>query len=324
MSGLSIVGVPWEVHPENRVNAVPEGFDAHDHPNYTLLSRIGSQSMNGRVYEVKNHLDQSRIALKLMSVGHEGECRRATLLGEACPRYFPRVISWTTCPNVVVKAAEDEKHSDVFVEFAEREFVKKYVLDHIPGSDLYKKRLGVLMKKIHTSGAELLQDLRGVGVPESMLLQSKEQGGIEMTVMASELAYGDLMVLVKDDPHNEEIPRLVGEVFEAMEWLVRERIVHEDLHLGNILLRSDSRGRLSAVIHDFGESTEDRCPYEHTRDICKFLDALGALVHSEYGSVVSSARDSVDSFVQDNEAREITRDGMIDFLKKLQGIFGSM
>ena len=323
MSELNIVDVPWNVYPDSQVNAIPEEFDVCDELNYSLIQRIGSASMNGRVYEVEQNRTNTRIALKLMSIGNDDECKRATILGETCPLYFPRVVSWGTCQNVIVRN-EGEEHSDVFTEFAEREFIKKYILDRTHESPIYKKRLCILMKKIHTTGVQLMRDLENIGVPTSILLRYRTHRGIAMTVMASELLHGDILNLVKENPRHEDIPRLIGEVFAAMRWLVRRQIVHEDLHLGNILLRSNHDGRLSAVIHDFGESTEDRSPYEHTRVIYKFLDALITSIHSDYENIVISARLSVDSFLQNSEPQEITQDDMIVFLRRLQEGFSSI
>lgn len=322
MSELNIVDVPWNVHPESKVNSIPEEFDVCDELRYSIIQRIGSPSMNGRVYEVEQNGTGTRIALKLMSIDNDEECRRAKILGATCPLYFPWVVSWGTCDNVIVRP-EGQQHSDVFTEFAEREYIKTFVLDKMPGTPIYKKRLGILMKKIHTSGEELMRDLESAGVPTSILLQYQTHRGIGMTVMASELMYGDFSSLVKEYPRHKEIPRLIGEVFEAMIWLVRKNIVHEDLHLGNILLRSDHEGNLSSVIHDFGESTENRSPYEHTRDIYKFLDALITLVHIDYENIIMSSRVSVDSFLQNKGSSEITQDDMLDLIRKLQRGFAS-
>lgn len=323
MSELNIVNVPWNVHPDSKVNIVPEEFDVCDELRYNIIQRIGSPSMNGRVYEAEQTRTNTRIALKLMSIGNEDECIRATDLGRTCPLYFPRVVSWSTCDHVIVRP-EGQRHSDAFTEFAEREFIKKYSLDRIPGEPIHKKRICILMKKIHTGGAELMQDLKDIGVPTSILSESQAHRGIMMTVMASELMYGDFLSLFKEYPRHKEIPRLIGEVFAAMRWLVRKKIVHEDLHLGNILLRSDQEGNLTAVIHDFGESTENRAPYEHTRDIYKFLDALIKTIDSGYENIVVSAKVSVDSFLQKKESRDITQEDMLEFMRKLQDGFSNI
>ena len=119
-----------------------------------------------------------------------------------------------------------------------------------------------------------MDDISDIGVPHTILNRVDTTCGIEMLVMASELLSGDLLSLVKSNPGHKELPRLVGEVFSILRSLVREKIVHEDLHLGNVLIRSDETGYLTSVIHDFGESTRDRSPYEHLRDISKFIHSL--------------------------------------------------
>jgi len=45
---------------------------------------------------------------------------------------------------------------------------------------------------------------------------------------------------------------------------------------------------LTSVIHDFGESTLDRSPYEHMRDVNTFLHALITSVGTKYEDIIQS------------------------------------
>lgn len=307
---INISDFPWNIHPQNPINSIPDDFNVCDDFSFRIMSRIGSASMNGRVYEVEQNSTGLRIALKFMSKENRHECILASRLGSSMPRFFPRVVSWAICPNVIVP------NDDSFIEYVEREFMKSYVIENMIGTPLEIKRMRINLRGIYSNGPSLFREFKAMGVPHNILQDLQDYRGISMMVMASELMSGDLLSLIQETPEDKEIPRLIGEVFAGMRALVRHKVVHEDLHLGNILLRSDENGKKSSVIHDFGESTIDRSPYEHIRDIVKFLDALP----KKYEDIVISSRVIVDNF-QISKGDNITSNDMLNLLIKLQTHF---
>ncbi len=321
-SGLNIADVPWNTHPENDQNLIPEHFDVCDELTFRIMSRIGSVSVNGRVYEVEQITTRARVALKFMTVNNEHECKLASYLGSLNPRFFPRVISWQTCPNVVVRGA-NEANSDAFIDHAETQFIKSYIAENMIGTAIEKKRMRIKLRKVHGTKSSIMKQIRELGVSHEIVQGIQAHRGIEMTVMASELMSGDFGTFIKENPRSIEIPRLIGEVFAGLRILVRERIVHEDLHLGNVLIRSDADGNLSSVIHDFGESTTDRSPYEHIRDIVKFLNSLIYLLPREYEEILASSRIIVDE-IQIRKGNDIDTNDMKSLLGNLQNHFSSL
>jgi len=321
-SGLNIADVPWNTHPENNQNNIPEHFDVCDELSFRVISRIGSASVNGRVYEVEQTNTHARVALKFMTVNNEHECRLASYLGSLNPLYFPRVVSWQTCPNVIVRE-ENQVNSDAFIEHAERQFIKSYIIENMIGTAIEKKRMRINLRNIHGTNNSIFRQIRDLGVSHEIIQGIQAHRGIAMTVMASELMSGDFATFIKENPRSTEIPRLIGEVFAGLRTLVREQIVHEDLHLGNVLIRSDVDGNLTAVIHDFGESTTDRSPYEHIKDIVKFLDSLIYLLPREYEEIIASSRIMVDD-IQIRKGNDIDANDMKGLLRNLQNHFSSI
>lgn len=304
---MDISNVSWNVYPQNPVNSIPKSKDL----SFRIISRIGSASMNGRIYEAEQKTNEKeRVALKFMLKENIEECYLASRLGEKHPIFFPRVLGWKY-DNVIVRE-ETKEHSDIFLENAEISYIKNFVLQNMKCD----KRLRIMMKKMNSKGEILMQDLKDLGVPHSVLKEVNTDGKIEMLLMASELLSGDLVSFIKSNPKHKEIPRLVSEVFGGLRVLVSERIVHEDLHLGNVLLRSDSNGHITSVIHDFGESTLDRSPYEHMRDVNTFLHALITSVGTQYEDIIQSCQRLIDSVDVSS-----TRDDVIDVLIKIQELF---
>ena len=60
---------------------------------FRVIGRIGSQSLNGRVYEAEHDDTICRVALKTMMIDSISECEIAQKLGENYPHLFPQVIT---------------------------------------------------------------------------------------------------------------------------------------------------------------------------------------------------------------------------------------
>lgn len=313
---VNVINLEWKLHPRN-----PNRLKIHSCNNESLkiISRIGSASMNGRVYEAEHIPSGVHVALKIMLETNSRESIIAHYLGTIEPLYFPRVISWNICSKVMVRK-EEQIQTDTFIELAEREYIKKAALERMEGTLLEKKRYRIQLKKIHSSGNVLFNDMLNLGIPQRILDTIKTHEGIPMLVMSSELMYGDLKTLTEEDKYHKDIPRIISEVFAGLETMVKRHIVHEDLHLGNVLLRKDSEGRLTATIHDFGESTENRSPYEHIRDIRKFLHALLlSPVSNIIEELIASGNLVVDILTQKGEM--IDEQTVLKALKDLQMAF---
>ncbi len=313
---MDIAGIEWKTHPTHPVNEVPSIFEIPSVEPINILSRIGSQSMNGRVYEVDT-VDGYRVALKIMSKENLHECILASKLGDSNPKHFPKVISWNHNQPVIIRDSENPIN-DTFLSHIENQFVKDLIVDKYSGTSLEKKRLALKLKRLNVKRDELFGECLNMGVHDDIVTLAKEHHGVYMTLMASELLSGDLITFLKENPLHMDTPRIIREVFSCIMELVRHKVVHEDLHCGNILLRSDSDGNLSSVIHDFGESTEERSPYEHIRDIVKFLGALAGFVSKELESAIVKSRIMIDELQCSKMSHEIKTGDIIGLIENIQ------
>ena len=161
MSNFNISNVSWNTRPENSNNPIPINFHIDNILKVRVIGRIGSQSINGRVYEVDHNETMCRVALKTMMVDSISECKIAQKLGENYPHLFPRVITWKICPQVIVRS-KHEKHTDIFFEHVEREFVKKSVVDIMDGSLVDKKRMRIKLRSLYTTDVDVVCVCRSV------------------------------------------------------------------------------------------------------------------------------------------------------------------
>ena len=319
-----IVGpVPWNVHPENPNNPVPpvsSDIDVCNPLDFKLLSRVGTGSQNGIVYEAKILRTNYRFALKFMDMEHIKEGELAKRMGEHNPTHFPRVIDWNVCEHFVVQQQND-LNSKRFLERIQTEFFKKYIFENMKGSPIQKKKTRIQLIKSNTQGEEMLAYAKNIGVENEILDFLRQYSGVPMVVMASELMSGDLRSFISENPKSEEIPRLIAEVFVCLRSMVRLNIAHNDLHLGNVLIRY-SEGKYSSVIHDFGESVEDSPPGDHFKDIYKFLKDLLITLPRFYQNVLLTARYLVDDMAEVyTHTGGASHDGVLELLRDLERMF---
>lgn len=300
MHEIDLTNKNWSAYPKTAINDIPQSFDVCGEDQFVIIQRIGSSSVNGRVYEIERFPDGPerqffapvKLALKVFEDNAKGnsECQIASMLGSRYPDNFPRVVSHDACPHVILRNENDGGISDSFAINEESKFRKRFVVNSTMNR-LGKKRLETSLKMVHTTGDDLLIDMRNLGVLDETIRDLQEYKGVKMRVMASELLSGDLLKHVESAKNSEETetPRLISEVFDALKIMVRERIVHGDLHLGNVLLRKSRTRRIRAVIHDFGESRIESGGggvgvdvEDHVEDILFFIHALTASLGERY------------------------------------------
>lgn len=325
MHEIDLTNKDWGVYPRSPINDVPESFDVCGEDQFVIVQRIGSSSLNGRVYEIERkpgrHFTPVRLALKIFEDDGGSESEIASMLGSRYPDNFPRVVSHGTCPHVILRNENDCGLLDSFAVNEETKFRKRFVVDNNTMDSMGRKRLRANLKKVHTTGDDLFTDMEKLGVPDESIKDLREYNGVKMKVMASELMSGDLIKYVEKMKKSKETPRLISEVFEALNIMVKEGIVHGDLHLGNVLLRKSRDGTFRAVIHDFGESrTEYTSPDDHVDDILFFIHALTASVGDRYKELLVVCNTLARSLKGTDEV-PITRDDVCSTIDKMRAWF---
>ena len=330
MHELDLTKKTWSVHPTTPINPIPKPFNVCADNHFVVIQRIGSKSMNGRVYEASIGKQGNKFALKVFGLSETCEQEIASKLGSEYPKYFPVVISYAVCPHVIVAVERKEGNGqeeapDSFMINEISKFRKMYALDNSDLNPREKKMLSVNLRKTHTTGDRLLDDLRTFGVGDKTINDILAYRGIRMNVMASELVSGDLLTYVETNPNSDEMPRLFGEVFEALDIMIKEGIVHGDLHLGNVLLRKYSTGEDRAIIHDFGESTSGKLveARDHVNDISKFLLAISASVGRSYEDILVQCNILVTPFDKETPYGEakVTTEELLWLTGKLRSMF---
>lgn len=271
MNALNVENTKWDLSaraldsPKNRNTSL----DLCDIDSYVVKRRIGSASVNGRVYEIEDKHSKNEYALKIFR--GVDECKLATKLGEES-RHFPKVYAWTPCPNVILD------NNDIFKASEEYNFLTNFVVENHPGSKLAKKRLRLTLSKMPLADPiKIMEVALEHGVSNELLSTIDLSKGIPLDVMASELLFSDINQMIFDlGKHGiGRINKIVGGVFPALVKLSQLGYVHKDLHLGNVLVRkSEDNDNDESVIHDFGESVKSDDIGEHVEDVHFFFNAL--------------------------------------------------
>lgn len=79
MYNIDLTTKTWSTHPRTPVNDLPEPFDVCGEDQFDVIQRIGSSSLNGRVYEIELRVAQhgdryggNKLALKVFGVNGGG------------------------------------------------------------------------------------------------------------------------------------------------------------------------------------------------------------------------------------------------------------
>ena len=264
---LRLRGIPWIPRSlEQSGTSSYESFDACDPLTFRIVNRIGSASMTGRVYEIQTMLGGT-FAMKIMYRGVE-ECVLAKHLSDADPRHFPIVFGHSECPEVLF-----DEH-DAFRAEVEKQFINDALVDTNCILRLQNKRLRIeLLTNPGASATERMLIARSHGIDFESVQSICATRGFPMTVLVSELCWGDLATFVQEADDVQAmtvLPGLVADVWAAL-WRLRSLgYAHGDLHLGNVLVRYSKR----AIIHDFGTTCPAVSESEYRSDASTLMSTL--------------------------------------------------
>ena len=215
-----------------------------------IHKRLGTDSMEGEVYlvEIEKHL----AVMKIMPVidfnsnaKNNNEIKIATdaskLVLEGKCDSFPIVYAVALC-----NSANFSEKSKFFAP-SKRYAIVNYITENLNVSN--KKRFLIEYKSgKYNSNTDLAKYAisKNIEIPKELYAQTH--------VMLSELAYSDLYIYLKECKNiDTEIWLIIKDVFYAIKNMhLLLGVVHNDLHLGNILvLKMD---KIKCLIHDFGKS----------------------------------------------------------------------
>lgn len=236
--------------------------------NIEILQRIGSQSADGEVYNIRVQELGLEFAMKLMpriDVDSKNRNFNEILIAQEAskyPNYFPKAMAFGSC-NKTSFYSKDISQADV------SGFVSKAIEFHnynILLSQLDNSRIIKRFNADYRNGNNLLQ------LSEKYSLKYENTKEIEVDFLISELANGDFGNWMKQSRSMSEWKKVILDIITGTYYLsVILRKVHPDLHPGNVLIISNNTN-VKALIHDFGRcySVNDEIPETYKASLISF------------------------------------------------------
>jgi serine/threonine protein kinase len=172
----------------------------------------------------------------------------ATELFAAFPTAFLRVFKYTEVENIVFS------HANTMLDAKKNVYQK---------SDAWENTLKGLKK----SNKQMWLEKKKSGAEIGSYIDTRVPGGL----LYLQLGVGDLKQCIRSNNFTEEMLMQFREnVIEAIRAMHSKGIVHNDLHLGNVLVVWVDKG-LKAVIHDFDKSDYSTDDDRRSNDMKTFL-----------------------------------------------------
>lgn len=216
--------------------------------------RIGSTSTRAMVFKVV--VDGIAAAVKVLlateanpSAQIASEIAITTYLGEKYPEFFTPVFRVEKCDDVKIPA-----------KIANLGLIEDAHIYHIQQliSSLSKRERKML-------------EIEYRATHDARVYEQYWDGLLPALLMFSELGSVDLKTWSESKHSAREWDVVIDSVLAALEILRHEKITHNDLHHGNILLIFDANMEAQIKLIDFGEALNE---YEAGRDLETFLQGF--------------------------------------------------
>ncbi len=261
----------WERYQYNFDYQLIRNIDICDFTLLRVVSRIGSNSVEGEVFKI--FIQDKYFAMKIMPLinfasiaKNENEIRIASMVSG---KYFLRVYAHKRCENVYFNF-----HTSNFYDSSMMFAYAKHISELIP-----KERVKRFIANFKLGKFQTVQDfqsyLNSIGYENWDLSVVSASADL----MISELVWGDLATYLT--LFQIDLKDIITQVKEALyELHYKFHVKHNDIHLGNILVRDLDSFQL--LIHDFGKS-EIYTDFENTKyyfeqDFKFFVDKLEEFV----------------------------------------------
>ena len=298
-----------------------------------IRRRIGRDSAHGQVFETvfRGHFAPS-FALKVMphtkfdtQADNDKEIKYATDAsslvdkyirsgGEHGSLYFPMVFSTGSCPKITLDLPRAD--SEVGIGLYHRatiynsaiDLVHRYVVEG--GWARYLDPVNLELAYMENQAIQpfaLYQRLRrdwteGGYIKKSILaddLTIPLEVPIKGEYMAMELAWGDLGVFLRDGPEKyrtyEMLDMFFGRLLQAIHDLQKLlKLVHNDLHWGNVLVQVVNDDVALPLIHDFGCATE----FKKKKQFDDMTELFGVLLYEKTDDGIPIAETFIPSEVR--------------------------
>jgi Predicted unusual protein kinase len=247
---------------------------------FNTIRRIGSNSVNGRVYEIHDSHGK-KAALKIFKDDDNREGKFALLFSDMESPHFPRVFSYRTCPKVILDR-------DMFQFDNELLYVRDMATQSIDDARQRKRALITMKRDTSITLEGILNIAREHGASHAELSKIFVQDGISMDVLCSELLAGDLAQILLNPTQHIDTMYIIADFLRAYLEMVNRGISHGDMHPGNVLIRITDKINY-AVIHDFGtcEYVEGDSIESFQNDMIRFWSSLSILTGDKLKDIPS-------------------------------------
>jgi len=245
------------------------------------MERIGSASTMGEVYSHK--IDNQMIAIKILPIVNsksvsnnlkEIELARevSLLVLDGKSKYFPLVYFDTFCDSTFFYEHNESKFAKQSLNYQQYNYVK---------TNIHDKELISKLDTLYKNKKDMNVLFEEAGINELI------PNNIQSHLLFSELAYTDLRNYLSEKIDVNILNQIIIQVLQAINELQSCGIIHNDLHLGNILLLFNPLETINILIHDFGKSVKLDIPYNFTnlqfkKDIITFFNEITAYIAKFY------------------------------------------
>ncbi len=299
-----------------------------------VLERIGSDSTMGQVYLYKFPPNLS-IAIKILpiinsksKVINEKEISLAkevsNLVLSGKSPYFPLVYYDKFCDSTYYYEHNTSDFAIQSLNYQQYEYVRNFLLEKPQENKDIIYNLDKLYKTTKFSKeSSITETFKSIGINREI------PSNIKSNLLFSELAHTDLknylfgngkeLGLYKSEKYiaPEILTKIIIQVLEGIRDLqMLCNIVHNDLHLGNILLlfnpKTEGSNKINILIHDFGRSIKVQNPdgsHKKLSNIQKKTDILTFL--NEIRKYISISYEEIEDKII-NEKIELTIENLDD------------
>ena len=309
INSLDISNLKWDncsgicYQNRNRINkCLYSFFNKTDcKMDITVEKRIGSNSTCAEVYLV--NIDKTQVALKVLPILQKKDeinnikeiafaTKASSLVLNDKSQFFPIVYGSSICENIKF----DDSSS--FKEGSENYSVSKIIDSDNTLTKKEKARLKI----------------------SKCLEYKKNNLKVNANVLFSELAWGDLLQFIKENEVTETMcDNILFQVFSGINDLqTKLNLVHNDLHLGNILMlfsKIKDEKYLTCLIHDFGKTEEitNWTSEYYKEDYIKFIDAF---CKSDMPDIIKEKLSKIEKYLTDYTENKPPLEKILSFLTR--------
>lgn len=289
---------------------------------FDIIKRIGTESTDGEIYLVQLKGTDNYAVFKI--IPYKNQHTEATWLNELaiaeiCSNmvkqgecmFFPITYTNYRCNNLIFPSTSLLYKVSFRYEILEYAFQSlEAILDTDDDLRDAKEMIYSLRNRIEYEPdfinikTIILENIKAFLKKRNINADIQIDVKIKGFVIVNELGQMDLSQYIsykkgiREKIIDEEWFQLINHILNGIKWLQIKNILHDDLHMGNVLLLNKTDGN-TWLIHDFGKSKilTEWTLENKKKDILCFIDALGSTKYKS--SVVNTLLAQLQSYIEE-------------------------